>query len=389
MKYAVILLRYIRGYVRVCASGGFPERFLNLCYSQGISLWDVCLHGDKLTFCVSRDRFIRLRNPAKKSGVKITLLQKNGLIYKYRKYNKRAGLAVGTLMFLSIHLILSMFVWCVDVKGNSDISKSEIINLAADYGLAPGTLKKGFDEIRAARNIAADYGGKITWLSVNIKGSLAVIELREDDRIISDTRDDSPCNIIADFDGVILSAETFYGDCTVKRGIGVKKGDLLISGAIVNEDMSTTFYAAKGRLTALHEAEIRFTESINEAAEKLIKSQEGYVIGFFGTEIPVGSLKMQENDTLFTERKTLSINGLRLPFYIEKKTAYTAEKAAEENHSVHSMEKMQHGIYVSHSNSTVTEKNEEIQSRENSLILIGKYTLIDFIGEEKPILSDE
>ncbi len=391
MKYAVILLRYIRGYVRICAEGGFPERFLNLCYSGKINLWDVCLQDKVMTFCINRSDFFKLRSIAHKSGVKISIISKTGLIYKYRKYSKRVGLVTGVALFLVIHLLLSMFVWCVDVTGNDTLSESEILHRAEHYGLSAGTLKNSFDEIRAARNIASDYNGKITWLSVNIKGSMAVIELREDNRIIGETEDRTPCNIVADFDGVILSAETFYGDCMVKSGTGVRKGDLLINGAILNEDMSTTFYAAKGKLTALHEKEIRLSGKAPDTLQKLTVKERKYKIGFFGLEIPLGIQAVNTDEILLSERETLNINGYNLPFYIEKYLVCKTEREESDrrNKTIIALEKIQNGVYKMNSNSTIVSEEESISASEDDLSFKGKYTLIDFIGEEKPILSEK
>ncbi len=391
MKYAVILLRYLKGYVHIRATGGFLERFLNLCYSGKINLWDVCLRDNVLTFCISLGHFTKIRPIVAKSGVKVTILKKTGLIYKYRKHSKRIGFVTGLALFMVIHLILSMFVWCVDVQGNNTVSKSEILSQSECYGLTFGTFKKGFDEIRTARNIAADYKGKITWLSVNIKGSLAVIELREDNRIIGETEDRAPCNIVADFDGVILSAETFYGDCMVKSGIGVKKGDLLINGAIINEDMSTTFYAAKGRITALHEKEISLSADKDKNCHSLKIIRERYKIGFFGFEIPLGLSDNEKESLILTERKTLNINDYNLPFYIEKSVICERKKADSQANllNIVALEEMQNSIYKENANSSVVSKTEDLVSSGGSLFFNGKYTLIDFMGEEKPILSEQ
>ncbi len=389
MKYAVILLRYLKGYVHIRAVGGFPERFLNLCYSLRINLWDICLRDNVLTFCVSRSHFIKLRSAARKSGVKLTIEKKTGLVYRYRKYNKRIGIAAGVMLFLAVHFILSMFVWCVDVQGNNTLSKSSIIQQAEKYGLRPGTFKKNFDEIKAARNIATDYGGKINWLSVNIKGSMAVLELREDNRIIGETENRSPCNIVADFDGVILSVQTFYGDCMIQKGNGVKKGDLLINGAIINEDMSTTFYAAKGKITALHEKEISLSEKNIKKSDRLKITDERYKISIFGLNIPFAGAYEKDGTLIFRERKALNINGYNLPFYIEKTILCTKEKVQTENCGINALEKFQHSIYTLNANSTVARKDERISRIKDSLVLTGKYNLIDFIGEEKPILSEK
>lgn len=35
------LIRFLCGYVRFRAKGGFPERFINLCSKENIPLWDI------------------------------------------------------------------------------------------------------------------------------------------------------------------------------------------------------------------------------------------------------------------------------------------------------------------------------------------------------------
>ncbi len=342
-----------------------------------------------LTFCVSRKDFLKLRLIAKKSGVSLKITGKSGLIYKYRKYNKRIGLVTGVLLFAAIHLVLSMFVWCTDVEGNNKISKSEILTVAEHYGLRSGTMKKGFDEILAARKIAADFDGNVTWLSINIKGSLAVIELREDNPVIPGAEDKPPCNIVADFDGVILSDETFYGDRMVESGTGVRKGDMLINGAIINEDMSTTFYTAKGRMTALHEKEIVLSSKLGKNTDSIEIVDEGCCISVFGLELQFLRIKKDESLFLLKEKKTLNINGYDLPFSVEKILVCRKNEAVfcKNTEYISELEKIQSSIYVGNRNSTVVSCDEKLSLSRGRLTFDGKYTLIDFIGEEKPILS--
>ena len=392
MKYAVILLRYLRGYVRIRVTGGFTERFINLCHSKRLNLWDIYISDAGITACISRAHYVRLRPITKKSGVHVSISEKKGLVYKYRKYNKRAGLLTGTALFLALHLFLSMFVWCVDVKGNTDISKSELLTLTQSYGLKAGTLKKSFDEIHAAREIASLYNGKITWLSINIKGSLAIIELREDKKILTQAEDKEPCNIIADFDGVILSAEAYCGDCMVEAGNGVKKGDLLINGAIINEDLSTTFYPSRGKITALHEKKVTYREEGSYAPSSLHIIKRGMNIGFFSLNIPLCIIKETAEDTIILkERKNLCINGYSLPFYREKIILCKKESVKADNNtdSTVAAEKIQRRLYTENANSTITSKNEAFIKADKGYLFTGEYTLIDFIGEEKLILSEE
>ncbi len=389
MKYAVMLLRYFKGYAHIKVTGGFCERFLNLCTGKKINMWNIFVKNNEVYACISRSHFLKLRPIAAKSGVKIAILKKTGLIYKYRKYNKRIGILTGITFFMVIHLLLSMFVWCVEVQGNEEISKTNIMSQAEINGLVPGRLKIGFDEIRTARNIASSYDGKITWLSVNIKGSLAVIELREDNKVIENNYEETPCNIVADFDGIILTNDTFCGDCVVKIGDGVKKGDMLISGAIINEDLSTTFYASDGKFTALHEEESQYTIEKDLIMGTLKSKKTSVISGLFGVDFPINSTDFNSNTTFFKGKNTLCINGYKLPFYIEKKVLYEhgKTKADLKKSSIIAYEKMQNYVYNNYRNSTVVQKNEDISTENRTFIYKWKYTLIDFIGEKKPILS--
>lgn len=390
MKYFVLLLRYIRGYVVFKAEKGFIERFINLCTGNGIHIWNIKVEENILTASIALKNFKKLRPSVRKSGVKITVVKKIGLAFRLRQYNKRIGLAIGIILFFSLHLIMNQFVWCIDVSGNQTISKDEIILQAENFGLVQGKLKSSFNEVKAAREMAAYYDGKVPWLTINIKGSLAVIELREENKTIENTEDNSPCNIVADFDGVILSVETMRGDAAVKMGNGVKKGDLLISGVIVNEDMSTTYYKAKGKISAIHNENIMLNKKLTGSLKGLTETDKSYTLGFLGIEIPIGKLKEDDNLIILSDKRNLKINGYNLPFYITENHGVTVseDNSAPKGNYIHSFEEINFEVYALNKNSTVVNKQEKMQRNAGTYIYSGDYTLIDFIGKEKPILSD-
>lgn len=390
MKYLVIVLRFIKGYVVFKAEKGFLERFVNLCTRNGIHLWNVKVDNNILTAHVGVRNFKRMRPIAKKSGVKIKIISKSGLIFQYRRYNKRVGLAVGIVIFALFHLIMSQFVWCVDVSGNSLLSKEEIVEHAENQGLTQGTFKGSFNEVKAAREIAASYDGKVPWLSINIKGSLAIIELREKSEIISEIEDASPCNIVADFDGIILSLENYRGNAEVTVGNGVKKGDMLINGVIINEDFSTTYYKAKGKITALHSKSVSKSEKKDSALTRPIITDTYYSIGAFGIEIPLSIYKKTNTNIELTDKRYIFINGYKLPFCIEKNTVIELADCKNDHNKtyIHSVENLGFENYYENRNSTIVSAEERILLKNNAYIFTGEYTLIDFIGKEKPILSD-
>ncbi|MBQ4039562.1 MAG: sporulation protein YqfD, partial [Oscillospiraceae bacterium] len=70
------ILHFLRGYVRLKAHGGFPERFLNLCTNRGIPLWEVESRDGIMFANTTPDGYRKIRAPAKKSGMKVRISKK-------------------------------------------------------------------------------------------------------------------------------------------------------------------------------------------------------------------------------------------------------------------------------------------------------------------------
>ena len=224
------LYRFLRCYAVIRISGGFSERFLNLCNREKIYLWDTLYENGAVTAKIYCKDFHKLRKIRSKSGVKIKILSKIGLSFSYNRNKKRKVLIYGLAASLIFMSFMNLFVWCIDVEDSQNISRYELISAAEKEGLKFGTFIPLFDESKASRNAVNLFDGKIVWAATNIKGSKATLEVRENTATKNEKEPDtSPCNVISDFDGVIVSAEIYSGVSTVSRGSAVKSGDLLIS----------------------------------------------------------------------------------------------------------------------------------------------------------------
>ena len=73
------LLRLLQGYVIFEATGGFAERFLNLCKFNSIVLWNVKKEGMKVTAFTTESDFKLINIAAKKSGMEIKIIKKRGV----------------------------------------------------------------------------------------------------------------------------------------------------------------------------------------------------------------------------------------------------------------------------------------------------------------------
>jgi similar to stage IV sporulation protein len=223
---------YLRGYVTIEVSGFSVERFMNLASHKGIYLWDIKKYKSKIQMKVSIKGFKLLKNCASKTKCKIKIVEKRGCPFFIHKYRKRKVMASGVLIFFGLLYFLSSFIWLIEVKGNERIDSQDLMKALNDYGLKIGILKMKVD-IDEVEGFLRDSFPDIAWTAVEIKGTKLTIELTEtvEKPLIVDRS--TPCNLIAQKTGLIVSITTRSGTPKVKANDVVKKGDLLVSGEII------------------------------------------------------------------------------------------------------------------------------------------------------------
>lgn len=385
---AVDLLRFVKGYVCFSAKGGFPERFINLCAGNRIHIWNVSAKNKEITANINTGDFKKIKHCAKMSGVKITIIKKCGLPFFFLRHKHRVGILVSAVIFSVFMIVMPRFVWCIEATGSEKFSQQQIIEVAEKYGLRHGTFIPFYDEREAARKIVNDFDGKLLWASVNIKGSRAVIEVRDFVQGIDENYSDEPCNIVADSDGVVLSVETAKGKGMVSSGSGVSKGDLLISGVLDGINMSTRYCHAKGKVTALTRRNCElFCES---EALKFIKVQSYYSLYIFGVKIPLGFYKSEKDNLSFCYKTNLVFDNKILPFGILKTTVAEFEKIKESNeHNIlRTVNSYTDKTYSMFSNTTVMSSIIDVDITKKKIKLSGNYECIDFIGRNQPIIIE-
>ena len=387
----VKLLKYLQGFVVFNAKGGFCERFINLCAMRRINLWDVSLYGDTINAKIGIKKFCKLRSIARKTGVKISIAQKRGLPFYLRDHKDRVGLLIGLGIFLFFMTVMNSFVWCIHAVDSERFSREQILQAAYSAGLRYGVRVKNFDEEKAAREIYKAFNGELSWVKVNMKGSLAVVDFRDKVKKIEIEEKGEPSNLVADFDGIIISDETYQGAKNKSRGDAVVKGDVLISGVVEGVDMKPLYYSAKGNFSALHTVlkEIRIAQeekfySYNSPSEQLM-------LCIFGLEVPLSfGRDTAENTHRYTYENYLQFDGYKLPFGI-KKTVTVKYNKAELTDSERVMLAVLHysaETYKDFSNSNIISYDINVTEENGGAIVSGEYQCIDFIGENKNIIIE-
>ncbi len=357
------ILRYLFSYIKFKAVNGFADRFINLCTKEGIPLWDVRNFNNTIYANTTVQGYLAIHTVARKSGMKVKAIDKVGLKYFLKNHKARVGIALGVVVSIVLFYILTQFVWSVSVVGNTTLDTDAILSTLEGYGVRVGVPIASIDNDEAAALVMGDIP-KLSWVSVNMKGSVVVVEVREKTDAPQIYDASKPTNVIANEDGVILSIDVLYGNEEVKPGSAVVKGDLLISGVISHKDGSEIPIHADGYVKALVKKKKTFSPT-DFSIYNLRNEKTRNLIFFFGLKIPIGAKVnsdyfTQHNSFVESEEKLLPL-GIITQYGAEIST----EKASLSSAAQEKIALFSNALYVRELLNFSEVRNSEIKKIEN------------------------
>jgi similar to stage IV sporulation protein len=130
------------------------------------------------------------------------------------------------------------------------MSESEVITELRECGFHIGAFKDKLD-IDAIETRTLVFSDKISWISINLLGTVANVEIREIEQPPSDNIPDyAAANLVAARGGVIEDFKDVRGEVVAKIGDIVGEGDLLVSGLYGDDRSSFRYTCAKGEVLA-------------------------------------------------------------------------------------------------------------------------------------------
>lgn len=218
-----ILVYYILGYATISVEGYFIERFINICISKGIFLWNVKRKKSSFLFTnIAIKDFKKIRQIAKTTKCHVKIEKKKGLPFLLHRYKKRK-IFIGLLVMMILVIIgLSNFIWNIEIIGNETILPEELLSQINDYGLKTGMLKAKVNTKEVISNIRL-HRDDVAWIGIKLIGTNAIVEIVEADKKPEIIKEDEYCNIISDKDGVITKVNVQNGTALVKIGDIVTK----------------------------------------------------------------------------------------------------------------------------------------------------------------------
>ena len=327
------IVNRLRGQVRIRVEAPFPERILNLCGERNLAFWDLDWESETAFTCrLSRRDFAALRRAAKRLACTITVVRREGVPYFVGRFRKRYALLAGLALCAAGMSVGSFFIWDFTVEGNETVTEEEILRALEKNGVGIGTFGFSLDAEDIRNHVLLEIP-ELSWMTVNVSGCRAYVQVRE--RVMAPEMVDErqPTNVVARRAGLVQQVQALDGVKCVLPGTSVERGQLLISGVEDTETVGARLLAGMGTV----QARTWYTLSTRMPLTGQVKRYTGeeklgltLVLGthrvkFFSNS----SIEGRKYDKI-TTRHPLSLFGLPLPVTVvtERYRFYDTETAA-------------------------------------------------------------
>ena len=240
-------VNYLRGQTQVRCRSAAPERVLNLCSAHDIPFWDVSWE-DEYTFCFHTTEGLKsLRAVTEEGAVELDVLSRQGAPVVLKRLRKRYVLLVAMVLALLWLWVGSSVILSFSVSGNERVSDEEILRVLAHHGVDIGTRALAVDQESLRNHVLLELH-ELSWLSVNVRGCTAHVQVVERQRPPAKYDPYTPANVVAAKAGLVTEVRAFNGKNCVLEGDMVTEGQLLISGVSDGRFGGVRFMHATGEV---------------------------------------------------------------------------------------------------------------------------------------------
>lgn len=390
-----IILNYILGYLNITVEGFFIERFINICSSKKIYLWNLKkVNSSVINVNISIKDFKKIKEVCKKTKCKIRINNKRGIPFIFYKYKKRKIFLILLLNVIAVTIISSMYIWNIEVVGTNSIDKNELLFELKEQGLDIGKNKRKIDTKKIINNIRLERDD-ISWLEINVRGTNAIVSVVEAEKKPELINDNQYCDIVSDKRGIVEKITAEKGTALVKKGDIIEVGTKLIGGFMEEKYTDKRYVHAKGEI----KARVWYTKRLKskftrEEREKTGIEKKKYSIIFNNFRINLyKSIPNFEKYDKINEKKRLKLfSNFYLPITLQKDTynevhikQVTYGKVDLQNLLVAELEKK----FENENIQNITNKIVNVYQNSNNEIEIElTYEAVEFIGKEKYIGKD-
>ena len=392
--YIKLLLRLFLGYIRIEVEGYYIEKFINICTSKKILIWNLKREkGVKLYLNIGINDFKKLSPVISKTKCKIKILKKRGIPFLLHRYKKRKIFAIFLIIIVFSIYISSRYVWNIDIEVEENLELNNIQQDVQSAGLNRGILKSKIDKEKIINELVLKRDD-IAWIGIDVEGTNVIIKIVKADKSPEIIDNSDYCDIVALKKGKITKITAQNGTAIAQVGDEVEVGDVLIAGYMEGKNTDKRPVHSLGEVEALvtyqKTMEVKLSEEILKETGKI---ENKYEINFNNFKIKLYKKlsKFDEYKTTNVQEKNLKImKDFYLPISITK---ITNKEQKKENRTFTLKEAVDFGVKALSSQieeeipnkENIKDKFADIEETQNSVVVTVTYEVTENIKKYKKI----
>ena len=250
--------------------------FINGASESGLIYHDMGAADGCRRFRLSPVARVRAGELCEILGIEMTVEREGGLPFLLLKILRRGGIVLGGALMIFCVLTSQRVVWDIRVEGNDTVPEDEITGTLEECGLFVGSSISDLD-IDGIENRFLILSDEISWITVNVMGTVAEVEVRE--RIYEEPSPDYVCsNLVATRNGTVTEFFEVRGNVQVELGEEVSEGQLLVGGIYGSDTEPMRFVRSRGQVLALCERDyeievpLEYDKKVYTGEKKIKKS---------------------------------------------------------------------------------------------------------------------
>lgn len=382
-------LQSVAGVVTVQIEGFFTERFINLCRTNNVKIWNVRnITSGLVSFDIYISEFKKLRKIAKKTKCKVKIKSKKGIYFFAFKYRKRKLFIILAILLIISVCTFSNFIWNIKIVGNEKVDSEIIYKSLKDSGFKIGKLKVGTQKSEIANKVRADIP-EISWLGIDFSGTTAYVKVIEKTKISDENiQENANGDIVAIKNGIITKIIPENGTALYKEGSYVEEGMKLIEGKIYSKILEERAVSAKGIVMANVEYPFE-KEYYYNIFEKVYNNKKRWSVGITinSKEYMINYLNKSLKYDKIKKSKGLNVFGMEISFDLYSFDEYTEVEKIVSKDEIMKIASDDADSYLKDSiipnckNGTLVNTFTDIVEKDDKIICKSKYVVNEQIGE--------
>lgn len=332
-----MIYKHVLGVVHFKATGDNTIKFVNSIRKANFICKNLRVSNNEVYGKIYGNNYEALCEIAQKNYMELEIEKKKGIVYKIIKYKKRIGIIAGIIVSLAIVLFLSNTVLKIRIIGCGEEVYNDVMNTISANGIVPGKFIPSLD-LDEIENAVIDRVDSVSWVAIRSNGGIITVNVHQSTPKPKMISRRLPCNLVSTRDAQIIDIQVYEGQLMVLKGEGVKKGDLLVSGLIMDEKGKPLRFHAQAKIIGQYTETINIKQPLRETIKVVSDDTEKRrYLNFFSLKLPLSFGKDIKGEYTYKEKtNSFSFFSLKLPIgityktyspYVSKKVEYTVDEA--------------------------------------------------------------